>query len=52
MSAFEFLFSFYGLLFGLTLVEVVSGFRGRLMRARNVRSGSSAALNGRRRANL
>lgn len=26
MSAFEFLFSFYGLLLGLTLVEVVSGF--------------------------
>lgn len=26
MNAFEFLFSFYGLLLGLTLVEVVSGF--------------------------
>lgn len=26
MSAFEFLFSFYGLLLGLTMAEIVSGF--------------------------
>lgn len=36
MSAFEFLFSFYGLLLGLTLVEVVSGF-SRALDARDQR---------------
>ena len=36
MNAFEFLFSFYGLLLGLTLVEVVSGF-SRALDARDER---------------
>lgn len=36
MSAFEFLFSFYGLLLGLTLAEIVSGF-SRALDARDQR---------------